>query len=46
MLSKGTYARKDPILLKDVIEVFVFMIVLKDLPPGVFSLGNVLTTFP
>ena len=46
MLPKGTYARTAPMLLKDYLKTLSLRIVLKDVPPGVVSLNNVLTTFP
>ena len=38
MLSKGTYARKAPMLLKDYLKAFSLRIIIKELPS---SLGNV-----
>jgi hypothetical protein len=46
MLSKATYAPKDPILSKDVTKVCYLMIVLKDLPLGLFSLRTFHKHFP
>ena len=40
MFSKGTYAPKAPMLLKDFRKVCSLRIVLKDLPSGVVSLRN------